>query len=224
MKTIELNANIRKESGKGPARRLREEGLIPAVFYGPGTETISLTIDSSDLAKSAKKGRIESAFIKLAIEDNGGKIEKLSMIKELQVNPLTRNPLHIDFYGIRMDHTLAMDIPIQLTGQSIGIEAGGDLQFSKRNLRLSALPSLLPDFIEVDISELEIGDSVKVGDVVLGEEIEILDPANVMIVAVVVTRIAEVEVAEEEVEELPEGEGEETGEETGQETGKETTE
>lgn len=217
METIELKANIRKESGKGPARRLREEGLIPAVFYSPGTETIPLTVNSSDLIKSLRTGSGESSFIKLTIEDGDSKTEKLSIMKELQINPLSRNLLHADFYEIRMDHQLTMDIPIRLTGQAIGIEAGGDLQFSKRNLRLSALPSLFPDFIEVDISELEIGDSVKVGDVVLGEGIEILDPSNVMIAAVVVTRVAVVEVAEE-VEELPEGEGEETGEEPGKET------
>ncbi len=218
METIELKAHIRKESGKGPARRLREKGLIPAVFYGPGAETIPLTVDSSEFAKSAKMGRIESAFIKLAIEDDDSKVEKLSIVKELQVNPLTRSPLHIDFYEIRMDHKLTMDIPIRLEGQSVGIEAGGDLQFSKRTVKLSSLPSLLPDFIEVDISKLDIGDSIKVGDITLEEGIEILDPPDVMIVAVIFTRITEVEVAEEEVEELPEGEGEETGEEPGKET------
>lgn len=218
METIELKAHIRKESGKGPARRLREKGLIPAVFYGPGAETIPLTVDSSEFAKSAKMGRIESAFIKLAIEDDDSKVEKLSIVKELQVNPLTRSPLHIDFYEIRMDHQLTMDIPIRLEGQSVGIEAGGDLQFSKRTVKLSSLPSLLPDFIEVDISKLDIGDSIKVGDITLEEGIEILDPPDVMIVAVIFTRITEVEVAEEEVEELPEGEGEETGEEPGKET------
>ena len=93
----------------------------------------------------------------------------------------------------------------------VGLEAGGDLQFSKRSLRLSSLPSLLPDFIEVDISELEIGDSVKVGDIVLGEGIEILDPSNVMIAAVVATRVAAATVAEE-VEELPEEGATEAGE------------
>ena len=219
METVALKAHIRKESGKGPARRLREKGLIPAVFYGPGAETIPLTIDLSEFTKSSKKGRIKSTFVKLTIDDNGGKIEKLSMVKELQVNPLTRSPVHIDFYEIRMDQNLTIDIPISIEGQSVGIEAGGDLQISKRNLKVSSLPSLLPDFINVDISELDIGDSIKVGDIVLEEGIEILDPPNVMIVAVVATRIAVLEVEEEEAaEETPDEEREEAEEEQSKET------
>lgn len=219
METVALKAHIRKESGKGPARRLREKGLIPAVVYGPGAETIPLTIDLSEFTKSSKKGRIKSTFVKLTIDDNGGKIEKLSMVKELQVNPLTRSPLHIDFYEIRMDQNLTIDIPISIEGQSVGIEAGGDLQISKRNLKVSSLPSLLPDFINVDISELDIGDSIKVGDIVLEEGIEILDPPNVMIVAVVATRIAVLEVEEEEAaEETPDEEREEAEEEQSKET------
>lgn len=218
METIELKAHTRKEFGKGSARKLRRQGLIPAVFYGAAIKTIPLIVNSSDLTKLSGGAKGESKFIKLIIEDDGNKTEKLSMIKELQVNPVSRNPLHADFYEIRMDHKLTMDIPIRLTGQAIGIENGGDLQFSKRNLKVSALPSLLPDLIEVDISELDIGDSVKVENVILGEDIEKLDPANVMIVAVVVTRIA-VEVEEEKPEEeLSEEEREESEEEESKET------
>jgi len=218
METVELKAHTRKESGKGPARQLRTKGLIPAVFYGAMTDTIPLTVNSSDLTKLLGTEKRESKFIKLIIEDGNSKIEKLSMIKELQVNPVRREPLHADFYEIRMDHKLTMDIPIHLVGQPIGIEKGGDLQFSKRNLKVSALPALIPDLIEIDISKLDIGNSVKVEDVVLGEDIEMLDPADVMIAAVVVTRIA-VEVEEEKPEEeLPEEERGEFEEEQSKET------
>jgi large subunit ribosomal protein L25 len=218
METVELKAHTRKESGKGPARKLRTKGLIPAVFYGAMTDTIPLTVNSSDLTKLLGTEKRESKFIKLIIEDGNSKIEKLSMIKELQVNSVRREPLHADFYEIRMDHKLTMDIPIHLVGQPIGIEKGGNLQFSKRNLKVSALPALIPDLIEIDISKLDIGNSVKVEDVVLGEDIEMLDPADVMIAAVAVTRIA-VEVEEEKPEEeLPEEERGESEEEQSKET------
>jgi len=203
METVELKAHTRRESGKGPAGRFRERGLIPAVFYGPGAESILLTVNSSDLT-----GLSGTKYVKLMIEDDGGKLEKLSVVKELQVEPVSRNPLHADFYEIRMDHKLVMDIPINLTGQSAGIEAGGILQFSKRHLKVSGLPSLLPDTIEIDISNLDIGDSVKVGDVAPGKGVETLDPPTVRIVAVAVARAVQ-EVEEEEVEELPEEKGEE---------------
>ncbi|MDO9527599.1 MAG: 50S ribosomal protein L25/general stress protein Ctc [Syntrophales bacterium] len=223
METIELKAYTRNEFRKGSARRLRKQGLIPAVFYGATVKSIPLTVNSSELVKLLGTVKGESKFIKLTIEDDGDKVEKLSIIKDLQVNPISRNPLHADFYEIRMDHKIIMDIPIRLTGQSVGIEEGGDLQFSKRNLKVSALPSSIPDLIEVDISNLNIGDSVKVEDVVLGEDIEILDPPDVMIVAVVAERVAVLEVEEEEAEgELPEKGGEDSESEEGQ--SKETSE
>jgi ribosomal protein L25, Ctc-form len=210
METVELKAHIRRESGKGPARRFREKGLIPSVFYGPGAESILLTVNYSDLTRLSG-----TEYIKLMIEDDGGKFEKLSVVKELQIEPVSRNPLHADFYEIRMDHKLVMDIPIHLTGQSTGMEAGGILQFSKRYLKASGLPSLLPDTIEIDISKLDIGDSVKVEDVTLGEGIEILDPPTVRIVAVAVARAVQ-EIEEEEVGELPGEKGEEQEKEDGE--------
>ncbi len=214
METIELKAHTRRESGKGPARRFRERGLIPAVFYGPGAESILLIVNSSDLTRLSG-----TEYIKLMIEDDSGKFEKLSVVKELQVKPVSRNPLHADFCEIRMDHKLVMDIPIHLTGQSAGMEAGGELQFSKKYLKVSGLPSLLPDTIEIDIGKLDIGDSVKVGEVVLEEGIEILDPTTVRIVAVTAARAVQ-EVEEEKVEELPEEKGEEPEKEDSKETSK----
>ncbi len=222
METIELKAYTRDEFGKGSARRLRKQGLMPAVFYGATVKSIPLTVNSSELVKLLGTVKGETNFIKLTIEDDGDKVEKLSMIKELQMNPISMTPIHADFYEIRMDHKITMDIPIHLTGESIGIEEGGELQFSKRNLKVSALPSSIPDLIEVDISNLNIGDSVKVEDVVLGEDIEILDPVDVMIAAVVAMRIvAEVEEEKPEVE-LPEEGGEDS--ESEEEQNKEPTE
>lgn len=222
METVELKAYTRNEFGKGSARRLRRQGLTPAVFYGATVKSIPLTVNSSELLKLLGTVKGESNFIKLIIEDDGDKTEKLSIIKELQVNPLSRNPVHADFYEIRMDHKITMDIPIRLTGESVGIEEGGDLQFSKRTLKVAALPSSIPDLIEVDISNLNIGDSVKVENVVLGEDIEILDPSDVMIAAVAVTRVT-VEVEEEKPEEeLPEEGAEDS--ESEEEQSKEPTE
>jgi len=222
METIELKAYARNEFGKGSARRLRKQGLIPAVFYGATVKSIPLTVNSSELVKLLGAVKGESKFIKLTIEDDGDKVEKLSIIKDLQVNPISRNHIHTDFYEIRMDHKITMDIPIRLTGQAIGIEEGGDLQFAKRNLKVSALPSSIPDFIEVDISNLNIGDAVKVENIVLGEDIEVLDPADVTIAAVAITRVT-VEVEEGKPEgELPEKVGEDA--ESEEEQSKEPTE
>ncbi|MBU1183654.1 MAG: 50S ribosomal protein L25/general stress protein Ctc [Proteobacteria bacterium] len=206
MEATELKACIRKESGKGPARRFRKEGLIPAVFYGRGKEAMPLSVNAANLRKiiKEKKGNV---FIKLLIEGEKH-LEKLSMIKELQIEPVSRRFYHADFYEIRMDHKLTVDVPLRFNGIPVGFEKGGELQHLKRDLKVACLPSALPDFIEVDVSGLDIGDSIKVQDIKAPEGISVLDPGDVSVVMVAVVKVAVPEVAEE-----AEGEAEEKAEE-----------
>ena len=206
METITLDAQVRKESKKGPSRRLRAEGLTPAIFYGSHTEPVMLSVRSVDLKKVVEKGRKESLFVKLEIEGGKKKAEKLSILKDVQIDTLKKNVDHADFYEIRMDRELAIDVPISLTGEASGVEDGGELSTLKRELKISGLPSMLPEIVEVDISNLGIGDSVKVGDVHLADGVNIIDADDMVIASVAIPRAAmpEVEVAEE-VGEAPEG-------------------
>ena len=191
MKTVALNAQVREEVGKGPSRRLRAQGLVPATFYGYQTEPMVITVDASELTKTVVKGREETVFVKLGIQPRKGKkVEKLSVIKDLQVNTINRTPEHVDFYEIRMDRTLAVDVPVLFTGNPVGVEDGGELQQLKRDVRVSGLPSDLPESIEIDISDLKIGDSLKVSDLVVGDAVHLLDNDDVAIVAVVPTRVS----------------------------------
>jgi large subunit ribosomal protein L25 len=205
METMELKAQTRKESGKGPARRLRAGGKIPAIFYGSGTDSLPLAVDTADLLKLLKE-RKESSFIKLRIQEDGKETERLSIIKELQTSPATRAIFHADFYEIRMDHKLAMDIPIHVTGIPVGVTMGGELHILKRDLRVSGLPIAIPEFVEADISGLEIGNSVKVGDIPVPEGIEVLDSEDIAVVAVSAARVeaAAAEVSAEEAPKEPE--------------------
>lgn len=205
METMELKALIRQGSGKGPARRLRSAGMIPAVFYGSGAEALSLSVGARDMLKLLKE-REESLFVKLKIDEGGKEAEHLSMIKEIQVSPTGDGILHVDFYEIRMDHELTIDVPIHLVGQPVGLIDGGELYHLKRELKISGLPSLLPEYVEVDVSGLKIGDSVKVGDIPLVKGIEALDAADIAIASVAATRAAEVveEAAEEAAASEPE--------------------
>lgn len=198
METMELKARARQESGKGPARRLRSAGMIPAVFYGSGAEALSLSVNARDLLKLLKE-REESHFVKLMIEEGGKEEERLSMIKEIQVNAADSGILHVDFYEIRMDHELTLDVPIHLVGKPVGLIDGGELHHLKRELKISGLPSILPEYVEVDVSGLKIGDSVKVGDIALAKGIEALDADDIAVAAVAATRAAE--AAEEAAEE-----------------------
>ncbi len=193
MEATELKALTRKETGKGPARRFRMAGSIPGVFYGRGEEAIPLTVDGAELLKVIKAKK-ENIFIKLKIEGEK-QLEKLSLIKEVQIEPVSRRFYHVDFYEIRMDHKLTLDVPIRFAGIPIGVQNGGELQHLKRDLKISCLPAVLPDFIEIDVTGLEIGDSIKVQNIQVPEGVTVLDPGDVGVAMVAVVKVS-VPVAE----------------------------
>lgn len=188
MEATELKAFTRKETGKGPARRFRMEGSIPAVFYGRGEEAIPLSVNAAELLKVIKAKK-ENIFIKLMIEGEK-QMEKLSLIKELQIEPVSRRFYHVDFYEIRMDHKLTLDVPIRFAGTPVGVTNGGELQHLKRDLKISCLPSILPDFIEIDVAGLEIGDSIKVQDIQVPDGVTVLDPGDVGVAMVAVVKVS----------------------------------
>ena len=182
MEISELKARLRKDTGKGVARRLRKDGMVPAIFYGPKTESVLLAVNSSDLRKLLK-GKEENVFINLIVE-NGKIIQKFTLIKELQIEPVSRKFLHVDFYEIDMEHAMTLDIPIHFTGEAMGVETGGDLHYVKRDIKVSCLFAVLPDFIEVDVSGLQIGDSIKVQDIKLPDGITVIDTEDTILVSV----------------------------------------
>jgi large subunit ribosomal protein L25 len=206
MEATELKACIRDESGKGPARRLRAKELIPAVFYGRGQDATHLTVNAADLMKIIKAKK-KNIFIKLLIEGEKRQ-EKLSLMKELQIEPVSRRFYHADFYEIRMDRKLTLEIPLRFVGIPIGVQNGGELQHLKRELKVTCLPSDLPDFIDLDVSGLDIGNSIKVQDIRVPEGITVLDPGDVGVamVAVVKVSVPQAEAAAEEAAEPAEGE------------------
>ncbi|HPC86497.1 MAG TPA: 50S ribosomal protein L25/general stress protein Ctc [Smithellaceae bacterium] len=196
MEITDLAAQVRKEHKKGPARRLRQQGLVPAIFYGKATGNIPLAVKSNDLFRLHKEKK-DHAFIKLIIDDGGKKIEKLSLIKELQTQPLSGKFYHADFYEVDMTKKLAFNVDLNFTGKAIGVENGGELQHIKRDVKVLCLPTDLPDHIDVDISALEIGHSLKVKDIVIPDGLTHLDPPDAAVVAVAAVRVAKVEAAEE---------------------------
>ena len=198
MEITELAAQVRKEQKKGPARRLRQQGFVPAIFYGRSSENILLTVNNKELIK-LHKDKKDHSFIKLIIDDGGKKkIEKLSLIKELQVQPLTGKFYHADFYEVDMEHKLTFEVSLRFTGKAVGVENGGELQHIKREVKVSCLPANLPDHIDVDVSALNIGDSIKVKELTLAEGITVLDLPDAAVAAVAVIKIAKPTPAEEE--------------------------
>jgi len=199
MKISELKAKVRNHSGKGPSRRLRIESNIPAVFYGPKSESIHLAVNATELTKLLKD-KEENVFIKLLIGDEN-KLEKLSMIKEIQTDPLTKRFQHVDFYEIRMDKKITFDIPIHFAGEPIGLDHGGELHHLKREVKVSCLPGKLPDFVEVNVKNLDIGDSVAIKDIKFDDDIVVLDSKDAVIAAVSAVKV----IRETETPEAVEG-------------------
>lgn len=203
MELIELKANIRTTVGNGPARALRRQGQIPAVLYGPGTETVSLAVTVKELETLLKKGKSGQVVLNLVIQ-NGETSTRPVMIKELQVHPLSRSFLHVDFYEISMDRKINVKVQVVTKGKAKGVEGGGILQIIRRELEILCLPFEIPEVIEIDISDLDIGDAIHVGDISLEGNVEFIDDAHFTVVTILSPRVEE-EVVEEE-EELEEGE------------------
>jgi large subunit ribosomal protein L25 len=199
MEAIALDALLRKQTGKGPARRLRMAGNVPAIFYGPGAEAMPLSVAAADLLKLMRR-REENVFIRLIIKDGDEKLEKLSMIKEVQMEPVTRRFYHADFYEIRMDKPFTFELPIHFEGAPVGVENGGELQHVKRELKVSCIPAILPDFIAVDISGLDIGGHFKVSDVKTIDGLTLLDADEAVIASVSAPRAMAVKPETEESE------------------------
>ncbi len=213
MDLIELKTKIRTTTGNGPARRLRMSGQIPAVLYGPKTEAVLLSVNKNDLDLLFKKGGIGQVVLNLVIQKNGETLTMPAMIKELQTHPVSRNFIHIDFYEIKMDQKITAKIPVVTTGIAKGVELGGVLQIIRRELEVECLPLEVPESIEIDVSDLDIGDSIHVGKISLEGEIEILEDDNYTVVTMLSPKLEE---EEEEPEEEEEVEGEEAEKEDGE--------
>ncbi|MDY6790968.1 MAG: 50S ribosomal protein L25/general stress protein Ctc [Thermodesulfobacteriota bacterium] len=223
MEQIELKANVRKTTGNGPARVLRREGRVPAVLYGRDTEPVLLSVSTGDFEEVLKKGNVSQVLLNLVIQ-NGKTFEKSVIIKELQTHPVSKDFLHIDFYEIDMKRKIVVNVPVVTKGKSKGVELGGLLQIIRHELEVMCFPGDIPEEIAIDITELDIGDSVHVEEIPLEGDMEIQADVNYTVLTVLSPKVEEEEVEEEE-EELEEGEegaaeGEETSE-TGKEAGKE---
>lgn len=202
MNNIELNVETRKTKGNSPARALRRNGQVPAVLYGPKTTPNMLAVQARDLETILKKGGLGRAVISLFVD--GGKSAKAVMIKELQINPVSKELLHVDLYEVSMDRKIRVKVPVIVTGKSVGVENGGMLQIIRRDLEVFCLPNAIPDEITIDVTSLDIGDAVHVEDIPVADTVEISHEVNFTILTV--------SAAKREVEEVVEGEEEEIAE------------
>ncbi len=198
-----LAAHVRTSKGKGAARKLRQDNKLPAIFYGPKTESMMLTVDYPELNRILKKSSSDNILLDLQVQSDQGTETKKVMLKELLIDPLKQTYLHADFYEISMDQKITMNVPLRLINTPEGVLLGGILQHIRRELTISCLPDKLMDFIEIDVSALEIGSSLHVREIDLPEGVTSVDEEHLTIAIVAAPSIQEEE--EEEGEEGEEG-------------------
>jgi len=199
MKSITINGSKRESVGKKATKALRNAGEVPCVLYG-GDEPVHFSAQELAFSKLVYTPSAHTVVIALG---NGEKYD--AVLQDIQFHPVTDRILHIDFYQLFEDKPLTMNIPVKLLGNSPGVRNGGRLLFRKRKLAIRAIPSKLPDFFEVDISELKIGDLIAV-ESLLNDDFTILHPESQVVVQVKTARAAIVEEVEEEELEGVEGE------------------
>jgi len=191
MELVKVPAIRRTESGKGPARRLRHEGRIPATAYGKEMAAESLAVSPKDLLGVLKSERGRNSVIELEVDGEG---KRTVLLADYQYHPLSREFLHADFLQIHLDRPVEVDVPFELTGKAKGVVVGGVLRQVYRKLPIRCLPEQIPVKIEHDVTELDLDGHVAVHDLALPEGVVVRLDENRTVAAVV----TETKRAEEE--------------------------
>lgn len=195
MSQVKLEANIRKETGKGKARQLRREGRIPAVLYGHHLENpIILDVNSKD-TEQILQAHGKTAIINLAFGDKNAE-DQLAMLVDYQRDVFGTYLLHVDFKQVRMDEKVTASIPVVLVGEAVGVKLGGVLEHHIREVEIECLPLDIPTHVEIDIANLEMGHHMAVSQINCPENVTILAPADEQVVSIAIPR----SVAAEETE------------------------
>ena len=183
MKTIELSVEKRSTTGKNEARRDRMAGRIPAVVYGAGKPNVPISVNKKALADLVREGAGENAIFLLKLA--GSDQSRHAMIKEMQRDPLSRKPLHIDFVRVLMDVKITVKVAVEVVGIARGVRAdAGVLDLVTREIEIECLPTNIPAHIAVDVSELGIGDAIRVSQLPALEGVTIVDNPEKVVVHV----------------------------------------
>jgi large subunit ribosomal protein L25 len=174
MKTIELNVEKRSAAGKGAARRSRAGGKIPGVVYGAGKANVPIAVEHKALSDAFRAGAGENAIFLLKLA--GSDQSRHAMIRELQRHPVSRKPVHIDFVRVLMDVKITVKVPVEIVGLANGVKnEGGILDTVTREIEIECLPANIPAHIEVDVTNLSIGDAIRISELPPIEGVTIVD-------------------------------------------------
>ena len=183
MAELTLEVARREEQGKGAAGRLRRSGKVPAVVYGGHRETVPITVDRkavTELIQRSEHG-VRSIFI---LKMSGTDQQRHAMIKDIQIDPISRKMTHIDFVRVLMDEVIRTTVPVHVTGTPIGVKEGGILDFQVRDLHVECLPNAIPDKIDVEVSQLAMQQYIRISELQLPGGVKVLDDPERVVVGV----------------------------------------
>ncbi len=204
---VKLQVKERERRGSRDARRLRREGLIPGVLYGNGKESFAIYVPERELRRVLTGAGGLHAILDVVLE--GQKTTRASILKDYQQDPIRGHISHVDLHEVRLDQPIQASVTVQLIGEPAGAKEGGVLSQVQREINVEALPMEIPEHIDLDVSGMAIGDTLRLADLAPMEGVTYLDNAEETVLASVglPTRVEEPEPEEaEEGEELPEGE------------------
>jgi large subunit ribosomal protein L25 len=196
MEEIILDAEPREELGRGKVRDLRDQGFIPAVVYSQGKESLPLKISKGNFLKLVHQHRVESVVINLKIKEDKRQKARSCLIKEIQYDPVHGGIVHVDFNEILLTKAIKVNVPVVAKGEPQGVkQEGGSLEHILWEIEVECLPTDIPKEIEVDVSQLKIGDSIFVKDISLSKEVKILNNPAAVVLSVTAPMKVEVPVA-----------------------------
>jgi len=183
METVEITIERRAEQGKGPARRMRAAGRVPGILYGPKRTTTSITVAAEEFEK--KVVHLEGAHLIRLVHAGANDAElheKMVLVREMQLHPVSGRALHADFYEVDLTERLTVEVTIHFVGKAVGVVNGGILQPILREIEIECLPTEIPDFFEVDVTALDIHDAVHASDLSLPEGVSLVgDPTRTIV-------------------------------------------
>ena len=192
MERVSLGVSVRQWKGKTGARRLRKGGQVPAVVYGHRREPVVVSVESKALRAALHTHAGMNVLIDLDIRANGAADKQLVVVKELQRDIFTHDIIHVDFQAISLEETLEAHVPIVLLGTPKGVVDGGVLDQHLREVLVECLPTLIPEHIEVDVSELVVGRAIHAGELKMPEGVTLLTPPGEVMATVLAPRVEEV--------------------------------
>lgn len=194
MSEMTIEVEQRKKTGTNSNRRLRASGQIPAVVYGAGKDSVPIHVDRKRLVEMLRRSGGDNAIFLLQL--SGGGDERHAMIREMQLDPITREILHLDFQHVLMTEKVRIQVAVELSGVAYGVKVdGGVLDFSHREVHVECLPGDIPKVLVLDVNDLHLGQHLTAGDLKLPEGVELLDEPERVLVSVMHAKAEEAAAA-----------------------------